>query len=322
MLSTHSFLRLSLLSLSLFCAGASAQAENHPQFIIFRLSQMGAPMKMMFVKGGSFLMGSQNDDPSMPNYNPEASQFYNDETPVHRVDVKDFYIAQLEVTRELWADLMGGDVEIGSAQLAQGSVSYDMAQQFISSANATFADVMPQGSSFALPTEEQWEYAAQGGANNDQFAYAGSNTLNDVAVWGGATEVPGEVATKMPNSLGLYDMSGNAVEWTQSYYSSNYSSEPDLRFRVMRGGGIQVRPGRERDLRVTARSRDLPSRGMKYYGFRLVLNIPDESSPSSPTSALQPMQDPSGRPCLKSVNGRLAIFRPDGTAFDICGRRL
>lgn len=304
---------------------ATAQSGETLQPIIFRSSPIGAPMEMVFVQGGSFLMGSQADDPSKPNYNPEASPYYNDEGPVHQVDVKSFYIAKLEVTRELWADLMGGDVEMGFEQYAQGFVSYDDALHFIYAANVTFAAQMPEGSSFALPTEKQWEYAARGGSNNDQFAYAGSNTLNDVAVWGGETEVPGEVATKMPNSLGLYDMSGNAVEWTQSYYSSDYESEPDQRFRVMRGGGIQSRPGRERDLRVSARSRDVASRQMKYYGIRLVLNLADSkpSEPSNPTTIKQPKSDNSQvRPSLRANNGRIAVIMPDGFAFDVCGRRL
>lgn len=309
----------------LCCAGATAQSEGERQSIVFRSSPIGAPMEMVLVQGGSFLMGSQADDSSKPNYNPEASPYYNDEGPVHQVDMKSFYIAKLEVTRELWADLMGGDVEMGFDQYAQGSVSYDDALHFIYAANVTFADQMPEGSSFALPTEEQWEYAARGGSRNDQFAYAGSNTLNDVAVWGGGTEVPGEVATKMPNSLGLYDMSGNAVEWTQSYYSSDYESEPDQRFRVMRGGGIQSRPGRERDLRVSARSRDVASRQMKYYGVRLVLNLADSkpSEPSNPTSIKQPKSgDSQVRPSLRAKDGRIAVIMPDGSSFDVCGRRL
>lgn len=309
----------------LFCAGATAQSDGERQSLVFRSSPIGAPMEMAFVQGGSFLMGSQADDASKPNYNPDASPYFNDEGPVHQVDVESFYIAKLEVTRELWADLMGGDVEAGFEQYAQGSVSYDDAMHFIYAANVTFADQMPEGSTFALPTEEQWEFAARGGSNNDQYAYAGSNTLNDVAVWGGATEVPGEVATKQPNSLGLFDMSGNAVEWTQSYYSSDYESEPDLRFRVMRGGGIQSRPGRERDLRVSARSRDVASRQMKYYGLRLVLNLADSkpSEPSNPTTIKQPKSDNSQvRPSLRAKDGRIAVIMPDGSSFDVCGRRL
>lgn len=321
----HSFWCFAIPALALCSADASAQSDEALQSITFSSSPIGAPMEMVFVQGGSFLMGSQPDDPSKPNYNPDASPYYNDEGPVHQVDVKSFYIAKLEVTRELWADLMGGDVETGFEQYAKGSLSYDDALHFIYAANVTFAAQMPEGSSFALPTEEQWEYAARGGVNNDQFAYAGGNALNDVAVWGGATEIPGEVATKMPNSLGIYDMSGNAVEWTQSYYSSDYESEPNQRFRVMRGGGIQSRPGRERDLRVSARSRDVASRQMKYYGVRLVLNIPDSkpTEPSTPTFVKLPGADNQQvRPRLRTKDGRIEVVTPDGSSFDVCGRRL
>lgn len=301
---------------------AAAQTAELPSSIVFQSSPIGAPMEMTLVRGGAFLMGSQCDDPSLPNYNPDGSPYYHDEAPVHKVDVETFYIARLEVTRELWADLMGGYVSMDSAQCAQGYVSYDDALHFVCSANVAFASQMPEGAAFALPSEEQWEFAARGGVNQDGFAYAGSDNSSEVAQWGGNTEVPGEVATKKPNSLGLYDMSGNACEWTSSYYSSDYESEPDRRFRVLRGGGVNTRPGRERDLRVSARARDEASRRMKYYGVRLVLNLPAQS-PSDPTSAARPKTGHVGEAARLAVrDGRLIILQPQGTAFDVCGRRL
>ena len=65
-----------------------------------------------------------------------------------------------------------------------------------------------------LPTESEWRWAAMGGVKSKGFAYSGSNNSDDVA-WGiyyGSSE-PREVATKLPNELGIYDMSGNVEEW-------------------------------------------------------------------------------------------------------------
>lgn len=265
-------------------------------------------------------MGSQREDASKPNYNPDLSPNYSDESPVHSVDVETFYIARLETTRELWADLMGGDVPSDSSDCAQGSVSFNTAMLLVNAANNAFADKMPQGSSFDLPTEEQWEYAARGGRNNDTFAFAGSNDSHDVAVWGGATEIPGPVASLKPNSLGLFDMSGNAREWTKSYYSSSYGSTLDYSFRVIRGGGVDTRPGREKDLRVSARARDIERRAMKYYGVRLVLNVPAIENP--PTAVGEASASASVSPRLVIRGGKLCVIGADSQVFDLGGSRL
>lgn len=79
---------------------------------------------------------------------------------------------------------------------------------------------------YRLPTEAEWEWLARGGEN---YTYAGSNTVGDVAWYTSNTNDTGsrEVKTKQANGYGLYDMSGNVCEWCYDWYGTVNSSTAD-----------------------------------------------------------------------------------------------
>ncbi|WP_287046429.1 formylglycine-generating enzyme family protein [Treponema sp.] len=124
---------------------------------------------------------------------------------------------------------------------------------------------------YRLPTEAEWEWLARGGEN---YTYAGSNTVDDVAWYTTNTKDTGsrEVKTKQANGYGLYDMSGNVYEWCYDWYDTVSSSTADTgassgSYRVRRGGSWYNGGS---DCQVSYRRYYYPYSRYSFYGFRVV----------------------------------------------------
>lgn len=90
-----------------------------------------------------------------------------------------------------------------------------------------------------LPTEIQWEFAAYGGINaKKRFKYSGSNDYSSVG-WFKENSYDGikAVGQLSPNSLGIYDMTGNVSEWTTETINGCENNNNISGCPISKGGG-------------------------------------------------------------------------------------
>ena len=234
---------------------------------------------MVKVEAGTFYMGAQKDSVIYNNYDENATSL---ESPVHEVTVGEFYINKYEVTQNLWKAIMGkhndknDEFDQWEDRFGKGDnypayrISFKDVETFIGKLNES------TGLNFALPTEAQWEYAARGGANTNYTLYAGGDNVLEYAWIDQNSDKCSEIGKKTPNTLGLYDMSGNVWEMCQDWYY-DYTADAVTNpvgeaynegLKVFRGGSWN---NKAQQARVTARYKQ----GIHYRdyntGFRLVL---------------------------------------------------
>ena len=256
----------------------------------------GVPFTMVEVPGGVFRMGCSGPEGEC---DPSAM-------PAHEVQLSDFCIGQTEVTQGLWQAVMGttlakqrdtnnkkGKLNGEGANYPMYYISWNDCQSFIDKLNEVLA---PQLGNlrFCLPTEAQWEYAAQGGEVASKPRFSGNNIISSVAWYksnsGGKTH---PVAAKAANALGIYDMTGNVREWCHDY-GGDYSTEPQTDpvgapaglLRIVRGGAYN---NSELFCPIVNRGYDRPKKGSDNTGMRLALSGVPKDMPAVERTELKPV---------------------------------
>jgi formylglycine-generating enzyme required for sulfatase activity len=258
----------------------------------------------ILVNRGSFLMGNTRKD----------SEGRDDENPVHTVSLTyNYWIGKYEVmfyeydvfceaTRKTRPD----DKEMGRGTRPVINVSWEDAVKYCNwlsekeglakaydskgnllDRNGNTTKDITQVEGYRLPTEAEWEYAARGGHADitdgieaHDYAYAGSNIIDDVAWYqGNSDKQTHPVEEKKGNELGLYDMSGNVYEWCHDWYESGYSINASLTnltgpnsgaSRVVRGGNWG---NTAQNCRVVNRGSVTPGDSGPGLGFRLARTV-------------------------------------------------
>ena len=180
---------------------------------------------------------------------------------------------------------------------------YSCADALTTSVSCTEAVNPYQCNGYVLPTEAEWEYAARSGTTSDFWTSNGGGSYSSTGCDGADTIQDGsnpepllrdyawycgnndnaygadgakEVAQKLPNGFGLYDMHGNLYEWSTDGYGCIYpsiSTNPycalDDSYRVLRGGHWWYSPN---NLGASYRNEYLPTSRSSNIGYRIALH--------------------------------------------------
>lgn len=247
---THPCSKLLILSaiviVGIFCLGQRANAQT-PWFTVleqipnpavvtdavlrqklvdtglpWRVQDIGTGIEMLLVPPGTFTMGTENGD---------------DASRAHQVTLSQpFYLGKTEVTQAEWLAKMGSNPSYfkGNASISWRPVE-EVSWNDIVAFNAA--------TGLRLPTEAEWEYACRAGTTTERYS------TGDIGWWGDRYNQNGgshNVAEKVPNAYGFYDMLGNVSEWVQDWlgnYPADLATNPvgpiSGTERVVRGGSWQ-----------------------------------------------------------------------------------
>ncbi|MEI7812410.1 MAG: formylglycine-generating enzyme family protein [Ignavibacteria bacterium] len=246
------------------------------------------PEGMVYVEGGEFMMGDENGE--------------TNEKPVHRVELRSFYIDKYEVTVGEFEEFINATGYKTNAEKDGWSVVWDNSglrkknevdwrcgadgnpkndnEKDHPAIYVSWDDALAYAKWIGkrLPTEAEWEYAARGGNKSEGYKYSGSNNIDTVGWYGrNSGNRTHKVGAKEPNELGLYDMSGNVWEWCDDWYDEDYYSKSEEKnpagpksgeYCVLRGGSWN-----DYDCRATSRSKLNPDYWYYFIGFRCVRDL-------------------------------------------------
>ena len=242
--------------------------------------------ELIQIDGGEFMMGSDNND---------------DEKPRHKVTLDGFYMCKYQVTQEQWQKLMKTNINQQRDKAnpdwslyGEGDkypmyyVNWYEAIEFCNKLSEKYGlakyynidereiTINPGAKGFRLPTEAEWEYAARGGMASQKYKYSGSDNLDDIGWYSKNSKgTANEVGRMTPNTLGIYDMSGNVWEWCFDRYGS-YDSRSQKNPQGAYSGAYRVLRGGSWDRHavlcaVSCRFYFSPATRGNLIGFRLVL---------------------------------------------------
>jgi formylglycine-generating enzyme required for sulfatase activity len=239
-------------------------------------------LEMVLIPGGSFTMGSPNDEP----------QRYDDESPQHEVTVPPFCMGRYPITQAQWRavaampqverELNPDPANFKGYKRPVENVSWHAAVEFCARLSAHTAR------QYRLPSEAEWEYACRAGTTtpfhfgdmiSTEIANCNGSPYADGPRGGGRGKTTPVDYFGIANAFGLSDMHGNVFEWCQDPWHSNYKGAPkdgsvwpgNSSNRVRRGGSWYDTP---RYCRSACRDYFGADNRDNLVGFRVCCSVP------------------------------------------------
>jgi sulfatase modifying factor 1 len=257
---------------------------------------IGSIDNVVFVQGGTFTMGDTH------NFGLYGA------LPLHEVTLSSYYISKFEVTQGDWISVMSNNPSVyqGDINRPVETVSWYDCIAFCNKKSIQDGYIpcytyigygtnplnWPSGwntslhnnilcnwntNGYRLPSEAEWEFAARGGIYSHDYVYSGSDNINEVAWWeGNSAYHTNPVGQKLPNELGLYDLTGNIHERVWDWWAF-YTSEAQINPHGPNDGQERVRKGNsfvdvDYNMPVPARGSAPPYSTETFYsnvGFRI-----------------------------------------------------
>jgi formylglycine-generating enzyme required for sulfatase activity len=228
----------------------------------FWIEYYSKPYPVVYVKGGTFLMGSPSND----------ARGKQDEAQ-HSVKIFDFFCCKYAVTVAQFNEF----AKEAGIQPKAGKINHPVVDVSWEDADAYSKWIAAKtGKKFRLPTEAEWEYACRSGTTTP--FNTGTSIITSKANYDGKGTVA--VDSFAPNDWGLYNMHGNVWEWCNDWYGNKYYDDCNAKGTVEdplgpeTGSHRVLRGGSWRDAaeccRSAYRSSGPPGNRSGSVGFRLV----------------------------------------------------
>ena len=257
-------------------------------------------MKMIFFKGGTFKMGSENGLPNeQPVHEVTLKPFYMDKTPVTVAQFRAFIEAtNFKTEAEKFGDSGVFNLEKQNWELLPGATwrkpfgpSGPDAEDNHPVTHVSWNDAVAfaKWAGKRLPTEAEWEYAARSGKNTgNKFSWGNEVTINGkyfANTWQGPINAPeakdgylftSPVGVFGENEAGLTDMGGNVWQWCADNYKPYPGSQEQVRedpnVKAIRSGSFFYDQNGEDSFSVSGRSMNSIETSLFNTGFRCAKN--------------------------------------------------
>ncbi len=253
MMKIFSFFLLFILTGSTVLLPKKSEQYNNPETFVNNIG-----MEFELIQPGTVTVGKiEIECPKFPDTRnvPETEKWAADDfkrcqelaerdfKPGFLVKIeKAYFIGKYEVTQGQWKKVMGtnpshfhGDKVTGDSDLHPvENVTWEDAKAFTQKLNK-----LDPSSTYRLPTEFEWEYAARAGSDS---LLSWSETGKQAWIQKSDKGTTNPVGQMKPNDWGLYDMLGNVWEWVEDFYNEDVFADSvppkSGKVHVLKGGSF------------------------------------------------------------------------------------